>query len=723
MRSLGGVAFERERGVAGDLPGNERGNVAVAHGNGSDVLCGCVGSGLEHGAEGCVVLEEQPVFLRHDGDALSGGKIPEDDRREVVLRTGLLQRSENVFFHQRHVDVADRSEKFPRASFDERRHLPPVERADVAHGDAAADHRDGPRGLRVRFAVALAAQSLGDQRGREAEAFPAFQQELDSAIGRLLDAGRGLAEQIGLGRTHCLEDLPFDLQRTRCLEVGVDEHEHPIERLAGNAAEGVNVVVFGTQPGERRVVEEARMVREQAVQARELGHDVFLVVPRQAAAGMDIELLRREPFHAAGEAECAAHAGQRAEAVAEQGPFAAHLGQALVVVRLAVVRVEADAAALLQSVVEVSRDFVARVILEELGVSPLHGAFGEQAFCCVPGAAETFEQEDGFGKFLEDAGGDVAPGWHRNLVAGVAAEAIDAAPAPFEEDIGDVFPERGIAVVEFREIFPDIAPGAGRDERTFLVAHVPFGMSLLQRRAPAGVVDDDVEEDLRAARVSGVSEFAELIDTGRAFVEDEERGIDRKQILHGVGTAETSEARVGRGRRADRQEMENAAAERIDDVRQVFDDVAQFAGGRDDGVAVAIERLQDGLAFLVRRADGGARGAEHAREGAVNRVRGAVGVGMHAHAEVAAVGPMLAAVRIDGVGLGFEETDFRERKRNRPAAIVRRHGHVAPGGVREFELAGVLVDDLAAQRVPATEVGAEPGLPARRERAARVESE
>ena len=197
---------------------------------------------------------------------------------------------------------------------------------------------------------------------------------------------------------------------------------------------------------------------------RELGHDVFLVAPREATAGMHVELFRREPFHAAGETKRAAHARQRAEAVAQERPFAAHLGETVVVVRLAVVRVEADAAALLERVVEVAGDFLARKILEQLGVRPLHRAVGEQVFRRFPRAAEPFEQEDGVGKILEDARRDVAPGGHGNLVARVAAEAIDTAPAPFEEDVGDVFPERGIAVVDLGEIFPDCAPRAGRDE-------------------------------------------------------------------------------------------------------------------------------------------------------------------------------------------------------------------------------------------------------------------
>src|SRR6185503_15619070 len=105
------------------------------------------------------------------------------------------------------------------------------------------------------------------------------------------------------------------------------------------------------------------------------------------------------------------------------------------------------------------------------------------------------------------------------------------------------------------------------------------------------------------------------------------------------------------------------------------------------------------------------RGTEHPREGAVNGVGCAVGVRMDIHAKVWSLWPMLPALRIDGVSLGFEETHFSKRKGNQPRAVVRLHGHVAPGGVGEFHLAGVRVDNFATECFAAAEVGAEPRLP------------
>jgi hypothetical protein len=59
----------------------------------------------------------------------------------------------------------------------------------------------------------------------------------------------------------------------------------------------------------------------------------------KAGAAVDPDFFGGEPFHAAGEAEAAAGTGQRAEAVSQQRPGAAFFGQAVVVVRFAVMNV------------------------------------------------------------------------------------------------------------------------------------------------------------------------------------------------------------------------------------------------------------------------------------------------------------------------------------------------------------------------------------------------
>ena len=165
------------------------------------------------------------------------------------------------------------------------------------------------------------------------------------------------------------------------------------------------------------------------------------------------------------------------------------------------------------------------------------------------------------------------------------------------------------------------APGLANSPSGFFRKN--SGMIFLQGRTPAGVVDDDVNEDARAERMRGVGEFAKLVNAGGALVELDERGIHGGQIQRGIRTAETAEARVGRRRRMHRQQMENAAAELVDDERQLAGEVAEFSRRRQRGVTLRFERLELRVQFFV-----GGRGqifcrAEQPGEGAVNGVGGA----------------------------------------------------------------------------------------------------
>src|SRR3546814_15976997 len=57
--------------------------------------------------------------------------------------------------------------------------------------------------------------------------------------------------------------------------------------------------------------------------------------------------------------------------------------------------------------------------------------------------------------------------------------------------------------------------------------------------------------------------------------------IDRQQILARVRTAKPAEPRVGGGRGIDRKQMQNAAAERIDDMRNLARQIPELSGRRD----------------------------------------------------------------------------------------------------------------------------------------------
>ena len=182
------------------------------------------------------------------------------------------------------------------------------------------------------------------------------------------------------------------------------------------------------------------MLGQQLVQPRQFGKDVFLGAPRKAGAAVHGDSFGGQPLDAAGETECAVHAGHRAEPVAQQRPGAALFRQSVVVVGFAVMRQHTDALALPVRVVQITRDLHPGKFLEQLGVGPLHAAFGQQPFRFLPGAAQAFQQENRFRKLLAHAGGDVLPDRHRHFVTGVAAETVHAAPAPGEKRFGKPVP-------------------------------------------------------------------------------------------------------------------------------------------------------------------------------------------------------------------------------------------------------------------------------------------
>ena len=171
-----------------------------------------------------------------------------------------------------------------------------------------------------------------------------------------------------------------EMEGVRALGVGVDEDEQGVVVIPGRLAEErVHGRVERAEAGEFRAVEKRGVVGEEMIQAGEFGDEIVGAAPVQAAAGVDVHLFGGEPFHAAGEAEAAAHAGERAEAVAQERPRAAAFGEAVVVVGFAVVNHHADVAGL-RAVIEVAGDFRAGVILKQLGIRPLHAALGEERF-------------------------------------------------------------------------------------------------------------------------------------------------------------------------------------------------------------------------------------------------------------------------------------------------------------------------------------------------------
>ena len=269
-----------------------------------------------------------------------------------------------------------------------------------------------------------------------------------------------------------------------------------------------------------------------------------------------------------------------------------------------------------------------------------------------------------------------------------------------------------VVLFQFHQIFPDRAPRAGTGEFAVGFFQEKFRMIFLQGRAPAGVVDDDVNEDARAERVRGVGEFAKLVNAGGALVEFDQRRIHGGQIERGIRAAKTAETRVSRRRRMHGQQVKDAAAECLDDVRQLARQVAEFAGRRDDGEVFPVERLDLRLDFFIARGRQIFRRAEQPREGAVNGVGGAGEIRVDGNSHVRAVRPVLPVFFVEQIGLGLEVADLGERQFDLPAVGGFLHRHVAPGGSGGSGTAGVGGDDFAAAGGGAAEVGAEQRAPA-----------
>src|SRR5438105_2998694 len=102
-----------------------------------------------------------------------------------------------------------------------------------------------------------------------------------------------------------------------------------------------------------------------------------------------------------------------------------------------------------------------------------------------------------------------------------------------------------------------------------------------------------------------------------------------------------SKARERRWRGMNRQQMQNPAAEHINNVRQALYEVAEFSGWWNNGKTKLLNLLDLIFEPLVFCADGIFRRAKQPRERAVNSVRRAVCVWVNGNSKVRSVRPVL----------------------------------------------------------------------------------
>src|SRR5579871_2077880 len=124
--------------------------------------------------------------------------------------------------------------------------------------------------------------------------------------------------------------------------------------------------------------------------------------------------------------------------------------------------------------------------------------------------------------------------------------------------------------------------------------------------------------------------------------------------------------------------MQDAATKRVDDMRQLLDQIAKCAGRRYHCVTARIELFELRFLFFVHRLRERARWAEHPREGTIDCVARSITIRMNRDADVRAIRPMLPALRIDEIRFRFEKTSFGQREFELPAAVLLPHREVMP---------------------------------------------
>jgi hypothetical protein len=503
--------------------------------------------------------------------------------------------------------------------------------------------------------------------------------------------------------------MPFNKSLLRGIQVGEDEQPVVARGIGAQDCGGI-VVVAGDHFDPGAGVEGGVCFHDGVDAAQPVDHIGFRA-PVEGVGVVHVDLLLGKPLDAVGEAERTVMRGERAERGAEAGEGMRGGGEPGVVVGFAEVDQVAFGFRHPDAFGQIAVDLPLVVVLEDFGIGPVHAGIGEQAFGHVLVAAKPFEHENGVGIFHAHLGNDVFPCREGHLVAGVAAEPVDAPAAPEEEDIGHVVPKTARVVVQFRKVFPQHAPGPRRHERAVVVVVEPFGMVDLQVRCPAGVVDRHVEVDARIAPVHFVDEFLELVERRGLLVELGEGGIDIEQIHYGKGAAEAPHAGVGGRGGVDRQQLHDLAAQGADNKVEFLDEVAERSGLWKHGIARFVE-LPDGV-FLVG-GDGPAEFclAELADKGGVHRVAGAGFGGLDLHDGVAAIGPQdfIGAIG-DEIGFGLETADTEQGQGDgKPVPACGFHREIVPVARKRGEPLFRVQDDFCMADMSMANVRAQPGL-------------
>jgi hypothetical protein len=154
-----------------------------------------------------------------------------------------------------------------------------------------------------------------------------------------------------------------------------------------------------------------------------------------------------------------------------------------------------------------------------------------------------------------------------------------------------------------------------------------------------------------------------------------------------------------------RQQMKNFAAKFLNDVRQLFFEIAKCARRRNDGEIFFVKRFELGFKIFVHSRSEIFCFAEKPRERAVNCVCGSSKIWVNRNANVVAIGPMLPFFFVEQIDFGFEKSDFGERNFDFPNVVVFLHGQIAPGNSGGGDVSGVRGNNFFSPLSGAAKIG------------------
>jgi hypothetical protein len=454
-----------------------------------------------------------------------------------------------------------------------------------------------------------------------------------------------------------------------------------------------------------------RVEPQQGVQPRQVRDEIGLGAPVEARSPVNIDFFGGEPLDPVGKGEPPLVGAQGAQRRTHPGKFVGAGRQAVVVMGLGKMDQRSFAFGDLEGRGQVILDLPPVIVLKEFGIGPVEIGLVQQGAGHRNFAAETLKKEQGVGKLLAHRGDDVAPGFQWNHVARVAAKTVHPAAAPGHKDLGHVMPQVATLVVQASQVGPDHPPGPRIFDPSLPVAHQPFGVFVVQAGGPSGVVDGDIQNQFAFPGVDGVDQFEELLHGCGRRVEDRQGRVYSGKTQRRVRAAKTSHAGIGRGNPMDRQQLNQSAAEPIEDEIQVGDQIAKGPRWRDHRVAAAVQG-GDGLR-VARAAAAIAVGTELAHKGVVNDVGAARVRRFDLDGHVVSGGPE----RLIGAGgqeetLGAKLADFHQRQPCLESSVVDApHGHVIPVMAGKGSVGFNRGDDFAPPDRGVADVGPDPGRP------------